>query len=179
MTLTLLLLGIAVATATLLLWVARGQARPVASGEELLLALKPVDLEAFRNLTDPAEEAYLRSRLSRSDFRRVQRLRLQAAADYVGRTAHNAAVLLRLAEAARQSPEPDVARTAQELASAAMELRLNSMLALALLYARCLVPEASLRLSRHLAAYERVRQSTLAFSRLRMPRLVSRIEAAL
>ncbi len=42
--------------------------------------LEPIDLEAFRNLTDPAETAYLRHRLPASEFRTVQRARLRAMA---------------------------------------------------------------------------------------------------
>lgn len=179
MMLTLTLLAFALITAVVLLSVARGQARPIASAEELPSALKPMDVEAFRNLTDSAEERYLKERLPRKEFRRLQRERMLAAIEYVRRAAHNSAILLRVGEAAQQSPAPEVARAAEELASTAMQLRINSLLALGLLYARYLAPEARIGMARQVAAYERMRVHTVTFSMLHMPGFASRIEAAL
>ncbi len=176
---TMLLVAAGLSTAATLLWVARGQAQAVRSADELLAALHPVDLDSFRNLTDPEEDAYLREHLSPSDFRRVQRARISAACAYVWRIAHNAALLLRLGEAARDNPEPDIARAAQELAEGALQLRINSLLALAVLYARYWAPGAGLQPARMFDTYLRVRESTLRFSRLEAPTLVCRIDAAL
>ena len=178
MILTLLMLAFALLTAAVLLTVARGQARPVASGDDLLLALKPVDIEAFRNLTEPTQEEYLRERLPRREFRSLQRARVLAAAEYVRCIAHNAAVLLRVGEGARQSTDTEIARAAQELASVAIQLRINSLLALVILYIRYFAPEARIG-TRRLGAYERMRENTLAFTMLHMPGFASRIEAAL
>ena len=47
------------------------------------LAIRPIDIEAFRNLTDPAEDGYLRRRLPPAQFRVVRRERLRAMAAYV------------------------------------------------------------------------------------------------
>src|SRR5438876_8871088 len=60
--------------------------------------LETVDLEAFRNLTDPSEEAFLRQRLTPAEFRKVQRVRLRAATLYVSALSENVGALLQLAQ---------------------------------------------------------------------------------
>ena len=52
--------------------------------------IRPVDVEAFRNLINPAEDEYLRHRLPPSQFRIVRRERLRAMAAYVQLIASNA-----------------------------------------------------------------------------------------
>ena len=47
---------------------------------EIALDLVPLDVEAFRNLTDPAEDAYLRVHLPPAELRKVRRVRLRAMA---------------------------------------------------------------------------------------------------
>ncbi|MFZ0802262.1 MAG: hypothetical protein WAN70_08850, partial [Terriglobales bacterium] len=51
--------------------------------------IRSVDLRAFRNLTDPEEEEYLRLNLPPADFRRIQRERLRAAVEYIRCAAFN------------------------------------------------------------------------------------------
>ncbi len=57
------------------------------------LALTPVDLDAFENLTDPEEEAFLRHNLSPAEFRSVQRLRIRVAKMYVAAMSKNASTM--------------------------------------------------------------------------------------
>jgi len=102
--------------------------------------LRPVDVEAFRNLIDPDEEEFLRSHLPRADFRKIRRERLRAAVDYISCAAHNAAVLLPLAEAARQSPDPTTAQAAQNLIDNAIRLRLYAFRAIPWLYVSMIFP---------------------------------------
>ena len=52
-------------------------------GSALARKIEPIDIEAFRNLLNPAENDYLRRRLRASEFRMVQRERLRAAAAYI------------------------------------------------------------------------------------------------
>jgi hypothetical protein len=158
--------------------VAKGQARPVRNAGELLVALRPVDMQAFRNLTDPAEEAYLRRALPPSDFRHIQRLRLRAAAEYVSRLAYNASLLMRLGASARHHADSEVAKAAQEMMAGALELRLNAVLALCVLYARMMIPQTELRVSGVLDSHNRTRADMVRFSRLQAPTLVSRLEAS-
>src|SRR5690349_3050917 len=111
---------ILVAAALILLWrIVRGrsvQIRDVPSAQQ---AMVPVDLEAFRNLIDIHQERFLRERLPASDFRRVQRARYRATAEYLGHVAANARVMSRLGQAARASHDPAVQTQGTELASAA------------------------------------------------------------
>lgn len=177
---TILIICAAAVLIVSLLWIAvRGHGRSARTPEELLSALHPVDVSAFRTLTDPDEESYLRANLPPAEFRRLQRARLRAAAAYVSSTAHNAGVLLRLGEAGRLNPKPEIARAARELANGALELRIKSLGALMFLYARIVYPSSELRLSRMFDSYIQVRDGALRFSRLQMPTAASRIEASL
>ncbi|MGH9670951.1 MAG: hypothetical protein ACRD3A_12675, partial [Terriglobales bacterium] len=108
----------------LLLLAVRGQGGVVRSLQELEGRTQPLDLAAFRNLTDPREEEYLRTQLAPADFRAIHRERLRAALGYVRRAAHNASILLRLGEAARRNADPEIARAAGELAEGALKLRM-------------------------------------------------------
>jgi len=104
-----------------LLWLVRAAftTRP-ASG------LRSVDLDAFRNLTDPAEEEFLRAQLPPREFRRIQRERLHAALDYVACLASNSGVLLHAGQSARQSADPQVAAVGANLVDNAVQLRMQS-----------------------------------------------------
>src|SRR6478609_7562502 len=92
--------------------VSRGHAEAIANLDDLSGRTQPIDLEAFRNLIDPSETAFLRKHLPPPDFRDVHRERTYAAVEYVERIALNAAVLLRLGQAARTHADPEVARAA-------------------------------------------------------------------
>src|SRR5206468_11937783 len=96
MTIAFVLIVISVASLALLFSMARGRGASVTSLEELRGHTRPVDLESFRNLIDPAEENFLRLNLSQRNFRIVQRERLRATLQYVQWASQNAAVLLRL-----------------------------------------------------------------------------------
>ena len=96
--------------------------------------LGPIDVTAFRNLIDPREEDYLRERLSPSEFRRIHRERMLAAADYVRGAARNAGILIRLGEAARHSSDPAVTVAGERLRENALHLRLFALQILPRLY---------------------------------------------
>ena len=112
MIITITLVLVAVLLPLGLIGLAKGRVVPSALLEDPGLHLRYVDVDAFRNLIDPAEEEYLRLRLSHSDFRKIHRERLRAAVDYVSGAAHNAALLVRLAEVARSSSDPATAAAA-------------------------------------------------------------------
>ena len=61
-----------------------GAASGIKSPEDLRAQLCVVDIDAFRNLTDPAEEDFLQTHLSQRAYRKVQRQRLRATLAYVG-----------------------------------------------------------------------------------------------
>src|SRR5580704_8419291 len=114
MILSISLVAISLILLLLLLQTARGQTAAVSSLDDLAGRTRPVDIDAFRNLMDPEEEEFLRLNLPSGEFRAVQRERLQAAVDYVQSTAHNAAILLRLGEAAARSTDTTIANTGRQ-----------------------------------------------------------------
>ena len=177
---TVLILGLfAVAMLVVLLLAVRGQGVAVCNLLDLEGRTQPVDLEAFRNLTDPREEQYLKEQLEPAEFRAVQRERMRVALGYVRRVAHNASILLRLGEAARRNTEPEVARAAGGLVESALRLRFYALLAVGLLRARMLVPDVSWSPARMAADYQGLRDHVARLSRLQVPAEAGRISAAL
>ena len=168
MTITLILVGFAgVALLYFLFWV-RG-AGVEAVDEAQLERLKPLDLEAFRNLIDESEEEFLRTNLPRSEYRRVQRMRLRAAAEYVAGVSHNAAVLLQFGQAARRSPEPDIAEAGRQLVDSAVETRMHALLAICRLYLRIAVPGTALAPAGLVDTYQRLSDGAALLGRLQNP----------
>ena len=96
----------------LILYLAKGLRSPGGNIDELASQLRPIDVDAFRNLIDEREEKFLRERLPTWEFRRIQRRRNLAAVEYIWCAAQNAAILIRLGEAARQNPDPAIAAAA-------------------------------------------------------------------
>lgn len=118
------------------------------------LQLRAVDILAFRNLIDPAEEDYLRRSLSSAGFNTLQRKRMRAAGDYINAAIHNSGVLLQLGQAAALSSNPGIAASGQELVQIALQLRTLAMLALVKVYLRVLLPGAPLSLGRLAERYQ-------------------------
>jgi hypothetical protein len=121
---TLTLLAVAF-FAFLLLQVRKRYSRrlPSAAGGKV----PPVDLAAFRNLTDPAEEAFLRAQLPSEEFRRIQRLRLRAAMLYVNALSQNVAALMQVGQAARLQSDPQIAASGQAIMSCALRLKVRCL----------------------------------------------------
>ena len=118
--------------------------------------LRSVDIDAFRNLIDPDEERYLRHNLPSSDFRKVQRERVLAAIEYVTCTAQNAAILMRLGDAARNSPNESTAAAGEKLVDTAIRLRLYAFHATAKLYLGLILPGARISPARIAESYEQM-----------------------
>jgi hypothetical protein len=140
MTISIALVVLSALALLFLIRLAKGQAIAPRIAENPAEHIRFVDLEAFRNLIDPDEQEYLRSQLPPAAFRKIQRERLRAAAEYISCAAHNAAVLLRMAEAARHSPDPQVAAMAEKLVENAIRLRLYAFQAIPRLYITMLLP---------------------------------------
>ena len=170
-----ILIVISMAALGLLFSAARGRSLSVTSVDELSGHTRPVDLEAFRNLIDPAEEEFLRGNLSRQKFRVVQRERLRATLQYVQWASQNAAVLLRLGEAARDSADPRIAQAAQILIASALRLRLYALLTIPKLYIGIAVPGAHLSPGHLVDGYQKMSsqagQLVLMQNPTRIPRL--------
>lgn len=155
MTISIALVLVSALVLLFLIRLARGQYIATPAGDNPTDQLRFVDLGAFRNLIDPSEEEYLRSRLPPYDFRKVQRERIQAAIDYIGCASHNAGVLLNVAEAARHSPDPEVAVMAAKLIDNAIRLRFYALQAIPKLYVALFLP---VRRRSHAAVADRYEQ---------------------
>lgn len=179
MTAVILVLFFSVIAVVFLVRTARGRRTPITRIEELPGHTTPVDLEAFRNLMSTRDEAFLRANLSPREYRRVQRLRLQASVEYVRRAIENAAVLLRVGEAARRSADPEITSAAQQLVANAVMLRLMGFAVLMELRSRMLLPGARLSVASLISRYEKVVERVALLGRLQSPAFVTQISRAL
>jgi hypothetical protein len=143
------------------------------------LAIRPIDIEAFRNLIDPAEDAYLRRRLPPAQFRVVRRERLRAMAAYVHVAGSNAAVLVRVGEAALASADPHVAGAAQQLVSDALLLRRNTTVALVRIYLALAWPSSGFAALRVVERYEQLSGAAMRLGRLQNPAVAVRLSASI
>ena len=100
------------------------------STAEQITDLSPVDLEAFRNLTDPREVDFLRVNLSPREFRRIQRLRLRAAAVYISAISQNAGRLVVVGRSVNAHPDEEIAALGLDVVHRAFQLKLSCLLAL-------------------------------------------------
>jgi hypothetical protein len=144
----ILLIGIVLASISLLLivwWAVRGNIQPVHDIEDVRKLLKPIDLQSFQNLLDPAQDMFLRRRLTGKAFRTVQRARRVAAAEYLWRLAQNAGILIRVGQRARTAPNAQVASAGRILASVAVMTRVLALLALARLSIGIAFPHTTAR----------------------------------
>lgn len=179
MTIMLLVFALCLLAVSVVFATARGRAAAIRTIQELPQRTQPVDLGAFRNLMSVRDERFLRQSLPPREFRRVQRLRLRAAREYVMRVRQNAAVLIRLGEAARHSSDQAVARAAQELIGNAVSLRLVALAVQAELWSRMLLPGSGLSVAGLIRRYETVTDRVALLGRLQAPATVARISAAL
>jgi hypothetical protein len=175
MILVIILVFVALTTLAVVFGVAisRGlRARPHAAEA---MQIEPLDVEAFRNLVDPAEEAYLRRRLASAEFRIARRARLRALAAYVQAAARNAAVLISVGENAMASPDPQTADAARQLVNQALLLRRNAFFALVRVYVAFAWPNASIAAISILEAYGEMSGSAMLLGRLRDPAVPVRV----
>jgi hypothetical protein len=179
MILSISLVAISLILLLLLLQTARGQTAAVSSLDDLAGRTRPVDIDAFRNLMDPEEEEFLRLNLVPGEFRPVQRERLRAALDYVGNTAHNASILLRLGEATARSSDPTIAAAGQRLIDSALRLRLYAILAMAKLYLAIALPGTRLSTGRLVDGYQHLSDLTSQLAIMEHPARAARLSAIL
>jgi len=146
-----------------------GAARTPRQLDELSKQIKPVDLEAFRNLTEPAEEEFLRAALPVSQFRVIQRNRLRASLDYLAGVSHNAGILLQLGQIAQRSPDERIAEAGRRLSDDALRMRLNSLMAICKLTARYAFPATGLQAGRVIDRYEQLTSAAVRLGRMQEP----------
>ena len=140
-------------------------------------SIHPIDIEAFRNLINPAEDDYLRRRLPPSQFRMVRRERLRAMAAYVEIAGRNAAVLVRIGEAALASGDARLAGAARQLVNDALLLRRNATVALARIYLALAWPNSGFAAVRVVDRYEQLSGAAMLLGRLQNPAVPVRLSA--
>lgn len=182
MILVLLIVG-AVATLASAAGLAVSRALRPASKADLAAQLEPIDVAAFRNLIDPAEDEYLRQHLSGAQFRVTQRARLRARAAYVWVARRNAIVLNRMGQtalatsSARPTNDVRIREAALRLINDALLLQRNAGFALLRIYADMAWPNRSTATAGILDRYERLSDSAMLLGRLRNPGVAVRVTA--
>jgi hypothetical protein len=175
-----IVLVIAAALALLfILSVALSRSLQLSAGTNLAAQIQPIDVEAFRNLIDPAEDDYLRRRLPAVEFRVVRRQRLRAMAAYVRTAGRNAAVLVRMGQAALAAGDAPTAEAARRLVDNALLLRRNAAFALLRIYVALAWPNSGLAAEPVLRGYEKLNGSAMLLGRLQNPASPVRISASL
>jgi len=97
--------------------------------EKAVQAFRSLDIEAFRNLVDSGEEAFLRNNLSPRKFREIKRQRAWAALIYAWEAGRAAAALAKIGQAAQRSSDPEIAASGVQVAENAFRLRLQTIAA--------------------------------------------------
>src|SRR3984885_2686780 len=143
----------------------------------LAATIRPIDIEAFRNLINPAEDDYLRRRLPPAQFRVVRRERLRAMAAYVQVAARNAVVLVSVGEIALASDDPRIAGAAQRVVNDALLLRRNTTVALARIYLALAWPNSDFAAVRVVDRYEQLSGAAMLLGRLQNPAVPVRLSA--
>jgi hypothetical protein len=147
------------------------------AGTGLAAQIRPIDVEAFRNLVDPAEDHYLRWRLPAAEFRVVRRKRLRAMAAYIQIASRNAAVLVRMGQAALAAGDPSKAEAARRLVDNAILLRRNATFALLRIYIALAWPNSGVAAAHVLHRYEQLSGPAMLLGRLVNPTAPVRISA--
>jgi hypothetical protein len=178
MTLAIIIVISAVLALGIILSVAATRSLRVPGSAGTAVAIRPIDIEAFRNLIDPAEDSYLRRRLPAARYRAVRRERLRAMAAYVQIAASNAAVLVRVGGAALASGDSQVAGAAQHLVNDALLLRRNTAVALMRIYLALAWPNSGFAAVRVVDRYERLSGAAMLLGRLQNPVVPVRLSAS-
>jgi hypothetical protein len=139
--------------------------------------LRPIDVQAFRNLVNPMERDFLRQHLSGSQFRTVQRARLWAMAAYLQEAGRNAALLVRIGELALSTADPRTENAARELVDEALLVRRNTALALFRIYLALAWPHGTFADEGMLNSYERLSGAAMLLGRLQNPASAVRLSA--
>src|ERR1700687_967445 len=160
------LVAVAFLALGIVLYVAiRGRTRRV-DLEGTVQAFRALDIEAFRNLVDPAEEAFLRDHLSPEKFREIQRRRAWAAVLYAWEAGRGATALGEVGQAAQRSMDPEIAVASVPVSENAFRLRLQTVRVSLRLLTEVLWPGLSSRSLPSLAdPYERAAETLFRLGR--------------
>jgi hypothetical protein len=177
MNLAIILVTAAVLALGIILRLAVTRGLQVKGDARLAARIHPIDIDAFRNLINPAEDDYLRRLLPPAQFRVVRRERLRAMAAYVYIAGRNAAVLITVGEAALARGDARAAAAAQQLVTDAILLRRNTTVALARIYLAMVLPNSGFAALRVVDRYERLSDTAMLLGRLQNPSVPVRLSA--
>ena len=104
---------------------------------------------------------------------------MRGALEYVQNTAHNAAFLLRVGEAATRSADTQIAQAGKQLIESALRLRAYALLSAAKLYLRMVFPEARLSYGRLADLYESLSALAGQLTRMQQSTQAARLSALL
>ena len=127
MTTTLLFVLIAFVLLLSFAYLATRRTKDLPDVDQALTALRSLDIEAFRNLVDPEEDAFLRARLPVPEFKKIKRERARVALAYVRALSSVSLQFARFGDAARRSPDPAIAASGKQIADSAIYLRLRAL----------------------------------------------------
>jgi hypothetical protein len=177
MTLAIALVIVAAVCLVVILRLAVSRSLQVSADAGLAGRIQPIDVEAFRNLSSPAEDEFLRCRLPAQQFRQVRRERLRAMSAYVRTAGRNATVLVQIGQAALQSSDPQAVEAARQLVDQALLLRRNAGFALIRIQVALAWPNSGLAAAPVLQGYEQLSGPAMLLSRLQNPAAPVRILA--
>jgi hypothetical protein len=177
MTLAIILIVAASLALIVILGISFSRALQVSGDASVSKRVQPLDVDAFRNLIDPTEREYLRSRLPGAEFREVQRQRLRAMAAYVQVAGRNAAVLVNMAQGGLASSDAHTAEAARQLIDGALLLRRNAAFALLKIYIAMAWPDWDMAAAPILNGYVQLNGAAMLLGRLQNPAEPVRISA--
>lgn len=134
--------------------------------EATIQAFRSLDIEAFRNLVDPAEETFLRDHLPPRKFREIKRQRAWAALLYAWEAGRAATALAKVGQAAQRNLDPEIAASGVQVTENAFRLRLQSVRVSLRLLTEVLLPGRSSRSLPSLAdPYQRAAETLFRLGR--------------
>lgn len=131
-----------------LLWILRGGGSSASLTGRLLL--HRADITAFRNLLSDSDAEYLRTSLSKTNYRQVRRAQLRAVQEYLCWIAEDCAVILALVRADTQYSPAE----AGTIARRAIRLRMTALTYWTLISVRYLAPAKPIWPGRVLRNYD-------------------------
>lgn len=143
----------------------RSRTRPV-DLEKAVLAFRSLDIDAFRNLIDSAEEDFLRDNLPPAKFREIKRQRAWAALIYAREAGRAATALARIGQAAQRSSDPKIAASGIQVAENAFRLRVQTIRTGLFLLTEILLPDLQSQSLPHLVdQYNRAAETLFRLGR--------------
>jgi hypothetical protein len=155
---TLLIVVVAVALTLVLAAAALRRDRQIAGIADLEARWQKIDIEAFLNLVDPAEERYLRRNLSTIEFNRIHRLRIRVMWEYLGRLSFNSRLMMQAGQMVQHHSSGERLIEATKLVATASRMRLMIFVADVYLAVRFLLPETQDPIRRLVANYDALTQ---------------------